>query len=215
MKSLNQQLIEFAARRVIATGISIAGRNAEHAVKDRLRDRRLQKAINRPIVGKRKKVSQMAFQNEPNFESASRTSGNGNRNDRNDRGRREPVELWVNTVIVTKKGEEPVRLLGGRPLASFRGDKDVTTSNEDFNRVNALNNSMINIMNSDAEELGLGESKYYSPVGVKLTEEGEPNLAPGIYIQLHREITDHAASAAAAHDIQAAAESDLRGLFGN
>lgn len=208
MNHLNKQLLEFAARRLIATGINIAARNGETMVKESLRDRRLRRAVNSKP---RKKVSPMAFNQTPEFDNApSNTRTNGN-----NRGeRREPVELWVNTVIVVKKGEAPIRLLGGRPLNSFRDDKDVTTSNEEFNKVNALNNSMIKIMKQDAEGLGLGESKYYSPTGVKFTEDGDPDFAPGIYLQVHREITDHAADAAAAQDIQAAAEKDLRGLFG-
>lgn len=127
---------------------------------------------------------------------------------------KEPVEFWVNTVIVPETGAKPVRILTGRPLKAFKANRDVTTSNEEFNEVNVLNNAFVNMMNDDAASLNFGESKYYSPQGVTMKGD-ELHFKAGIYLQLHREETDYASAAAEKQDKEAAATQQLRKLFGN
>ena len=136
-----------------------------------------------------------------------RRNGKGYSND-------EPVELWVNTVIVTADGAEPIRLLTGRPLRMFNADRDIMTSNEEFNRVNRISNAFVEMLHEDAKKLNLGESKYYSPQKMKEVG-GEPVFKAGIYIQLHREITDYASEEAQREDLMKTEREQLRGLFGS
>lgn len=222
-KDLKTQLMEFAARRVVAKVVDAAASAAVRRVEAAVRTSEALRSLrpSNPAVAEqvpRKGSITMAFRNSPAFTAptttgqASRQSGNANRR------RDEPVELWVNTVIVTKDGAEPIRILTGRPLASFNADRPVTTSNEDFNRANAIHNAFVNRMNADAEKLNLGEARYYSPAGTPSIEvDGVMvlDLKAGIYLQLFRELTDPAADAAAKLDIEAEASNLLSELFGN
>jgi len=152
----------------------------------------------------------MSFNDSGLTEPATRNqSRRGNQRDTS-YNRDEPVELWVNTVIVKEQGAEPIRLLSGRPLRAFNADKDVTTNNEDFNRANAVANAFVTMMMEDADQLQLGESRYYGPGGNSAGED----LAPGIYFQLHRTMADAAADAAVKADIEASERDSLRNLFG-
>lgn len=224
-KDLKTQLIEFAARRVVAKVVdaaaSAAGRRIQAAVhtSELLRSLSPSNSAGAPTTF-RKGTTTMAFRNSAAFAApttankaaAQRGTNAGRRN------RDEPVELWVNTVIVTKDGAEPIRILTGRPLRSFNADRDVTTSNEEYNRANAIHNAFVNRMNADAESLNLGEARYYSPAGTPTVEvDGVlmPDLKAGIYLQLFREVTDPAQEAAAKLDIEAQATSLLNELFGN
>lgn len=127
---------------------------------------------------------------------------------------KEPIEFWVNDCIVYEDGGQPIRLLTGRPLKAFKANRDVNTANEEFNQVNILNNSFVDMLNEDAAQLNFGESRYYSPAGIKKDKEGNQVFKAGIYLQLHREKTDHAAAAAEKMDLEAAEKQRLRKLFG-
>ena len=212
-KDLKTQLMEYAARRVVAKITDAAATAALRKIESSVRTQAFLRNLNPSIT----KENPMSFRDQAAF-AAPTTQGQARQAGRQTTRRRdEPVELWVNTVIVAKDGDAPIRILTGRPLASFTADRPVTTSNEDFNRANAIHNAFVNMMNKDAAKLNLGEAKYYSPRGVEMVEQdGEtvPVMEAGIYLQLFREVTDPAADAAAKHDIEATAEESLRNLFG-
>lgn len=215
-KDLKTQLIEFAARKALSKVIDVAARHAERKITEEVRDRKLLKNLGNPARTQERKYHNMSFQPSAGFgPTPSNTAQPAN----SGRGRRrdEPVELWVNTVIVESDGAEPIRILGGRPLDAFKADKDVTTNNAEFNKANAIHNGFVEIMQEDAAKLNLGESKYYSPAGVEVVEEDgvmKPLLKQGIYLQLFRTEVDAAADAAAQQDIKAEAKESLRKLFG-
>lgn len=207
MKSLKQQLLEFAARKAVSKAIDMTAYHGERAVRSKMRARK-QNGNNATLTDNTnsRKYHTMSFRDQ----TIERKPAETNRGTQPGYRRDEPVELWVNTVIVKSDGEEPVRILTGRPLRSFGHDRDVTTSNEEFNRVNAVNNSFVKMMLADADDLSLGESRYYGPGA---DPKGE-NLSAGIYFQLHREESDPAADAAAKIDIEAEETANLRNLFG-
>lgn len=208
-KDLRAQLIEFAAKRLLSKVIDAAANGAAA----QYNQRKYHHMFTAPTTRAQAAQQAQATANQP-------------ANGRQKYSKDDPVELWVNTVIVHEDGAKPVRLLSGRPLRIFDADKDVTTSNEEFNRSNAISNGFVQLLNEDAAKLNFGESKYYSPNGVRIVEEdevvdgvvvtakGELSLAKGIYFQLHREITDPAADAAAKSDINMTAKESLRKLFG-
>lgn len=214
MKSLKQQLLEFAARKAISKAIDIAAYEGIGAVKRAKRaPRGAARLFDNPVTkpDNQRKYHTMSFQDQAAFDGP-RTQAPRNRGTQrysND----EPVELWVNTVIVRKDGDEPARILTGRPMRAFNDERDVTTNNDEFNRDNAMNNVFVRRMRADAEELGLGETKYYGP-GVKYDKEGNPTFKAGIYFELRREMRDAAQDAAAKADIEAEAEAELRDIFG-
>jgi len=202
-KDLKGQLVEFAARKLMAKAIDVAAKHAETKIVNTIQTRQFRRALE-----PRKKEHTMASYSE-NRKSAPQAaiSNVATVYDKN-----EPVDFWVNTVIVKEDGGEPIRILTGRPLRVFKANKKVNTSNEDFNLVNATNNAFLDLLHEDAETLELGQSKLYSPASGKL-KEGK--LKAGIYLQLHREQTDHDAASAAKIDIEATEKASLRSLFGS
>lgn len=206
MKDLKSQLLEFAAKRAVSEIVGIAARNMEKQAKAELENRRLRKTLKST-----ERTTQMARTDTAGFTGANtRNQAMAAAADQP----KEPIEFWVNTVIVSEDGAEPVRILTGRPLKAFKANREVTTSNEEFNKVNVLNNSFVRMLNDDAATLNFGESKYYSPNGVTHTKDGELKFKKGIYLQLHREQTDHASAAAEKMDLEAAETQRLRKLFG-
>jgi hypothetical protein len=217
-KDLKSQLIEFAARKLVSKVIDAAARHAGQEITKRSAAYRFKRQSSTSTEG----TTSMSM-----FDENTRTSGINTRgqaaaaaaeNTNTRRGGKgyqndEPVELWVNTVIVTKDGEEPVRLLTGRPLRAFSADRDILTSNEEFNRVNRISNAFVEMLHEDAKKLNFGESKYYSPQKFKEVG-GEAVFKAGIYIQLHREITDYASEEAQREDLMKTEREQLRGLFG-
>jgi hypothetical protein len=214
MKSLKQQLLEFAARKAISKAIDVAAYEGIGVAKKSLRARRGAARLNDnnvPTHVNPRKYHNMSFTEAATF------AGNQTQEPRNRGNQRysrdEPVELWVNTVIVKSDGGEPTRILTGRPMRAFNDERDVTTNNEEFNRDNAMNNAFVRMMRADADALGLGETKYYGP-GVTIDKDGNPTFKAGIYFELRREMRDRAQDAAAKADIEASAESELRDIFG-
>jgi hypothetical protein len=164
------------------------------------------------------RTEQTAGFTEPNTRTAARTASRAGAAAAQDPDApKEPIEFWVNTVMVDEDGAEPKRFLTGRPLKSFKATRAVGTSNEEFNEVNVLNNTFVMMLHTDARKLDLGESRYYSPVpeGITYDDEGNRIFKTGMYIQLHREKTDHTLAAAEKQDAEAAAHQRLRKLFGN
>jgi len=214
MADFKTQMMKFAAQRVLSEAVRIAARNVETTAKNKVRDGKLRKIVKSTTISQNKEIETMARTettrfSEPTTRAQAATSGN-------DKKPKEPIDFWVNTMLVDSDGAEPIRILTGRPLKAFNANRDVTTSNEDFNRVNAINNAFVEMLNADANTLELGESKFYSPQGTPVDKEsGELKLKKGIYLQLHREETDHAAAAAEAQDIVASEGDRLRKLFGN
>lgn len=215
MTDFKTQMVQFAARRVVSEVVRVAAREIENQARNRARDGKLRKIV-KSTSKTDKQGNQKMARTETGFqEPTTRAQANASSGAQS-RDRREPVEFWVNTMIVDEDGAEPIRILTGRPLSAFKADRQVTTSNEDFNRVNTINNAFVEMLNADAAELDLGESKYYSPQGAPVDEKtGELRLKKGIYLQLHREETDHAADAATAQDAVANETDRLRSLFGN
>lgn len=215
-KDLKTQLIEFAARKALSKVIDVAARHAERKITEEVRDRKLLKNLGNSARTQERKYHTMSFIPSNGFGPNAGTSALPANNSRG-RRRDEPIELWVNIVIVDTDGADPVRILSGRPLNTFAADKDVTTNNVEFNKANAIHNAFVTIMNEDAAKLNLGEAKYYSPQGVEMVEkdgEMKPLLKAGIYLQLFRTEVDAAADAAAKQDIEAEAKESLRSLFG-
>lgn len=211
MSDLRTQLLEFAAKRVVSEIVRVSAHTLERKAREEIKNRRLKNAF-KPI-DQRKNImarNDTAGFSEPNTRSQAMAAAAQN----SDKAK-EPVEFWVNTCIVSEDGEEPVRILTGRPLKSFKANREVTTSNEEFNKVNVLNNAFVHMLNEDATKLSLGESLYYSPQGTPMTKEGEPKFKKGIYLQLRREETDHTLAAAEKIDLEAQATTQLRKLFGN
>jgi len=217
-RDLRAQLIEFAAKKLLSKVIDAASSQAASEY---------QKRVNPDAFQKRKHYNMANFKDR--FDApATKAQANQQANaGRQKYSKDDPVELWVNTVLVSEDGGEPVRILTGRPLRVFNADRDVNTSNAQFNHVNAISNAFVNMLNKDADELNLGESKYYSPKGIvygdgktpvteggPVPDKGELILAKGIYLQLHREMSDPALEAAAKQDIEAQATESLRRLFG-
>ena len=218
-KDLKTQLFEFAARRVVGKVVDAAATAAGRRLKAAVNTSELINSL-KPSnpAGFHKGRTTMAFRNSPAFAAPTTANQAANQASTARRNRDEPVELWVNTVIVTKDGSEPIRILTGRPLRAFSADRDVTTSNEAFNRANAIHNAFVKRMHADAEKLNLGEARYYSPQGTSMVEHDGvmiPVLEAGIYLQLFREATDPALEAAAKLDIEAQAGELLSELFGN
>lgn len=223
-KDLKSQLLEFAARKLISKAIDAAAKHGGAKISKEVEARKFkQGGASRPLSSLTTNNSNSASNQRKNHpmsfkETAFQAPAPANRNSATGRVtqiNRDPVELWVNTVIVTKDGAEPIRILSGRPLRQFNADKAVTTSNEEFNRQNAISNAFVNKLNKDAEALGLGEGKFYSPTGV-MADANDPKtviLAAGIYLQLFREASDPAADAAAKIDIEADAANLLTSLF--
>lgn len=207
-KSLNQQLIEFAAKKLV-------GKAIDHAVNTGLKVHRNNRAFKtiKPInstMNQERKTNNMTMFDDRRFDAP--TTRNQARGRDTSYSQNEHIELWVNTVIVSEDGGEPIRLLTGRPLTSFNANRGVTTNNEELNEANATSNAFVNMMIEDARSLGLGDSKYYSPQGAQYSEEG-PILKAGIYFQLHRSMVDPTADAAAKQDIEAQKKESLRKLF--
>ena len=211
-RDLKSQLIAFAAQRAISKVIDVAARHAEKQVTNQVRKSSRNKLKSQ--IQTKVKDKHMAVQNAQRVAQFVPRNERNNQNNDQDRG---PIEFWVNTVFVEKDGAEPLRLTPGRPLNSFRADKQTTTNSEELNMVNALNNSFIRHLREDAEKLELGQSKYYSPAGcgeeIEVDGEKVVSLKAGIYFQLHRDKTDHDAAAAEAMDIEAEATATLRKLF--
>ena len=216
MSDLKTQLLEFAAKRAVSEIVRITARSLENKTREELRNHNLRKAFNSHRTSTSvERTTQMARQND--------TAGFNEASTRNQAmaaanaaaQSKEPIEFWVNTCIVSEDGDEPIRILTGRPLKAFKANRDVDTKNEEFNKVNVLNNAFVTMLNDDAGKLNLGESKYYSPQGVAQTKEGAARFKKGIYLQLHREETDHASAAAEKMDLEAAETQRLRKLFGN
>lgn len=219
-KDLKSQLIEYAAKRVLGKVVDAVAKHASDKITDQVNAYRFAKALNpQPSKSTKRNYSMATFTEADRFKGTNtraQAAANAAENAANAGGKRqpqEPVELWVNTVIVLEDNTPPVRILTGRPLRAFHADRDVTTSNEEFNRVNRISNAFVEMMQEDAAKLNFGESAYYSPQGVKMVG-GEPMLAAGIYLQLHREITDYAAEAANKLDLIATEKENLRKLFG-
>lgn len=213
MSDLKSQLIQFAAKRIVSEIVHISARNLENKAREEIKNRKVRNAFKPKSIIERKK--DMARNDTAGFTEANTRSQAAAAAAQNTDRAKEPVEFWVNTCIVSEDGEEPVRILTGRPLKSFKANREVTTSNEAFNQVNILNNSFVEMLNEDATKLNLGESIYYSPQGTPMTKEGEPKFKKGIYLQLRREETDHTLAAAEKIDLEAAAKQKLRKLFGN
>lgn len=198
MKDLKTQLLEFAAKKAVAKAIDIGVYHGERHIRKALTSKK----------GTTMSNIEAQFEEELRSAEAGQSSGRRTKKDR------PPVEFWVNTLMVRNDGDEPVRILPGRPLRSLNANRDVNTSNEEFNAVNVLNNAFVNILHRDARSLALGESKHYSPAGIKISKEGEITFKAGVYFQLHREETDYAAAEVAKEDAEAAEEANLRSLFG-
>lgn len=215
MADFKTQMMKFAAQRMVSEVVRIAAREVENQARNRARDGKLRKVVKQTQNPKKGKIP-MARTDTAGFSEPSTRAQAQGASQASSRDKRDPVEFWVNTVIVDEDGAEPIRILTGRPLSTFKADRAVTTSNEDFNRVNTINNAFVEMLNEDAAKLDLGESKYYSPQGAPKNEKtGEPAFKAGIYLQLHREETDHAADAATAQDAVATETDRLRNLFGN
>ena len=216
MKDLKSQLFEFAAKRAVSEIVGIAARNLEKQAKAEIQNRRLNKTVNSKLPTSKERTSKMARTDiTAGFNGASTTNqANAAAAAGTKYQPKEPIEFWVNDCIVYEDGGQPVRLLTGRPLKAFKANRDVTTSNEEYNQVNVLNNSFVRMLNDDAAELNFGESRYYSPAGIKKDKEGNSVFKAGIYLQLHREKTDHVSAAAEKMDLEAAETQRLRKLFG-
>jgi hypothetical protein len=216
MSDLRSQLLEFAAKRAVSELVRITAKNLENKAKEEIRNRRVRNALNPNSKSINGRKSNMARNDTAGFtEASTRGQAAAATAAANADKAKEPVEFWVNTCIVSEDGEEPIRILTGRPLKTFKANREVTTSNDEFNKVNVLNNAFVHMLNEDAAKLNLGESIYYSPQGTPMTKEGEPKFKKGIYLQLRREETDHAAAAAEKIDLEAQATTQLRKLFGN
>lgn len=215
MADFKTQMVQFAARRVVSEVVRVAAREIEIKARNKARDGKLRKIVKQSSKSDNKEIQKMARYDQSEFDDRSTRQqaerGNGNANKP-----KEPIDFWVNTVIVEKDGAEPIRILTGRPLKAFKADRKIGTNNDEFNTVNRLNNGFVDLLNADAAELELGESRYYSPAGTPFDKEsGEPKFKKGIYLQLHREETDHVAAAAEAEDARASETDRLRTLFGS
>lgn len=215
MSDLKSQLLQFAAKRIVSEIVHISARNLENKAREEIRNRKVRNAFkpqnkSKSIIERKK---DMARNDTAGFTEAN-TRNQAIAAQQNADKSKEPIEFWVNDCIVYEDGGQPVRLLTGRPLKAFKANRDVNTANEEFNQVNILNNSFVEMLNEDAAQLNFGESRYYSPAGVKKDKEGNPVFKAGIYLQLHREKTDHAAAAAEKIDLEAAEKQRLRKLFG-
>ena len=199
-KDLKTQLIEFAAKKAVAKAIDVSVYHGERQI--------------RKAISNRKGSTTMASF-ETQFEEELRGAEQSARSSNNNKKDREPVKFWLNTIMVREDGGEPIRTTPGRPLRSFSANRDVNTSNEDFNRVNVVNNAFVKILQRDARGLELGQSKYYGPTGITVAEDGGVTFKAGIYFELHREKTDYAANEVHKEDAEAAEEASLRNLFGS
>ena len=214
MKDLKTQLVEFAARRIVSEVVGITARNLEKQVRGEIQNRRLRNAVKSTSTPK-KGTNQMARTSDTlGFSEANTRAQAANTDDRGQKGPKPHIEFWVNTVMVYADGDEPVRILTGRPLTAFNANRAVSTNNEEFNQVNVLNNSFVDMLNADSQTLNLGESKYYSPQNMEAPEGKPPYYKAGIYIQLHRSEADPALLAAEKQDAEAAETARLRKLFG-
>ena len=213
MKDLKTQLVEFAARRIVSEVVGITARNLEKQVRGEIQNRRLRNTVK--STKPPRKGNQMARQSDTlGFSEANTRQQAANIDAGGAKGPKPHIEFWVNTVMVYADGDEPVRILTGRPLTAFNANRAVSTNNEEFNQVNVLNNSFVEMLNTDAQALNLGESKYYSPQNMEAPEGKPPYYKAGIYIQLHRSEADPALLAAEKQDAEAAETARLRKLFG-
>ena len=83
----------------------------------------------------------------------------------------EKSDHWVNTVLI---GNGEITQIGfGKPLRFFTLSDKTATSSEEFNRVNALSNSVITQLHSIGKNLKPGESYIMAPGYNKLPDSHE------------------------------------------
>lgn len=198
-KSLSAQLTELAAKRAVGRVVDAAARHAERALSRKLSNSHRNSQTNQHATRNK------AMFNTPTTRQSS--AGKAPARGANTRQNQEPVELWVNTVLIMEAGAEPVRIGNGRPLSTLKTDKPVTTSDEEYNRVNAISNAFAKSLIERSDKLDKGESFL-------VVKDGEQDTFTGITMQVYRAESDPEGDAAAAADIESQATKALGTFFG-
>lgn len=192
--SLGAQLSGFAARKIISKAVDIGARHLE----DKLTSNLTKSHRYNSTKPNQRNYTMFTDQN---------TNTNQNTNTSNNSDR-EPVEVWVNNMVVMKAGDQPVQIGMGRPLSTYKSDAPVNTQNEEFNARNAVSNVFVRGMQGHAAKL---EPETGKILGQELEGGG---YAVGTYIQVYRAKTDFAADEAAKLDRESAIEDTFAAAFG-